>query len=81
MGVRWWVWEAPCCQPGVPKRKEEGLLLHTNTGFLGRKEPSLCYRWRKLVTEVFILMPHAAVFSFAIFKAHDNLCKYKAKVK
>ena len=63
------------------QRKEQGLLLHADAGFLRRKEPSLCYQWRKLVTEVFIPVPHGAVFSFVIFKAYDNLCKYKAQVK
>lgn len=32
------VWEAPCCQPRVPKRKEQGLLLHVDDDFLSRKE-------------------------------------------
>lgn len=35
----------------------------------------------EMVTEVFIPIPHGAVFNFVVFKAHDNLCKYKAKVK
>lgn len=59
--------ETPCFQPRVPKRRELGLLLHADPGFLSRKEPSLHYQWRKLVTEVF--MPHGAAFSFVIFKA------------
>lgn len=62
-------------------RKEQGLLLHANADVLRRNEPSLCYWWRKVVTEVFMPMPHGAVFSFVVFKAHDDFCKYKAQVK